>query len=67
MNLKAAVATAFAIFLLSLAPLMSMALERGDNAQPFKADSTAGMVSLADFAGEKSVVLALYFAVFTPV
>ncbi len=45
----------------------SFALEEGETAPTFTADSTQGEISLAQYAGEKHVVLALYFAVFTPV
>ncbi len=48
-------------------PLISFSLEVGDKAPSFTAQSTHGEVSLADFAGKKNVVLALYFAVFTSV
>ncbi len=48
-------------------PAVGFGLEVGDKAPPFVAQSTHGEISLAGFAGEKNVVLALYFAVFTPV
>ena len=48
-------------------PLTSFALQVGDKAPAFTADSTMGEVSLADYAGKKNVVLALYFAIFTSV
>ena len=67
MTLKVIVVAVFATCLLSLAPSISIALERGDDAPLFRADSTAGLVSLSDFAGDKFVVLALYIAIFTPV
>lgn len=54
----------FSLFLLSTA---SHALDEGDQAPPFTAQSTQGEISLEDFAGQKHVVLALYFAVFTSV
>ncbi len=38
----------------------------GDPAPPFEAPSTAGQIRLADFQGKKHVVLAFYFADFTP-
>ena len=39
----------------------------GDKAPDFEAESTAGRVNLADYAGKKHVVLAFYYADFTPV
>ncbi|MBT8362662.1 MAG: hypothetical protein HKP41_19915 [Desulfobacterales bacterium] len=58
-----------AILILSLLflPLTSFALDVGDQAPGFTANSTLGEVSLADYAGKKNVVLPLYFAVFTSV
>jgi peroxiredoxin Q/BCP len=38
----------------------------GDPAPLFEAPSTAGTIRLADFRGKKPVVLAFYFADFTP-
>ncbi len=48
-------------------PAVGFGLELGDRAPAFVAQSTHGEVSLANFEGKKNVVLALYFAVFTPV
>ncbi len=48
-------------------PAVGFSLGVGDKAPAFVAQSTHGEVSLANFEGEKNVVLALYFAVFTPV
>jgi hypothetical protein len=58
-----------AILILSLLilPPASFALDVGDQAPGFTANSTLGEVSLADYAGKKNVVLPLYFAVFTSV
>lgn len=39
----------------------------GEKAPGFEADSTQGPLSLAGYAREKHVVLAFYFADFTPV
>lgn len=47
-------------------PSMSDALNVGDNAPPFDAQSTQGTISLQSLLGQKHVVLALYFADFTP-
>lgn len=38
----------------------------GDPAPPFEAPSTVGQIRLTDFQGKKHVVLAFYFADFTP-
>ena len=52
---------------LFLMPATSLGIEVGDKAPAFSAESTHGNIRLADFAGKKNVVLALYFAIFTPV
>ena len=52
---------------LSMAPTQSLGLEVGDNAPVFSSNSTQGVIDLADFRGKQHVVLALYFAIFTPV
>ncbi len=39
----------------------------GEKAPEFEAQSTLGTVSLADYAGRKYVLLAFYYADFTPV
>lgn len=48
-------------------PAVGFGLGVGDKAPAFTAQSTHGEISLANFEGDKNVVLALYFAVFTPV
>ena len=50
-----------------LLPALSYALSVGDKAPGFEALSTHGTVILSEFEGKKNVVLALYFADFTPV
>ena len=55
-----------AMTLLSI-PATAFALEVGDTAPAFTAETTQGTVSLGDYQGKKHVVLALYYAVFTPV
>ena len=56
------------ILLLALGmPLSTFALEVGDKAPLFEGGSTLGDIRLTDNLGKKNVVLALYFAVFTPV
>ncbi len=52
---------------LLIIPASSIALEVGDQAPSFTALSNQGELSLDDYAGEKHVVLALYFAAFSPV
>jgi peroxiredoxin Q/BCP len=42
-------------------------LQVGDRAPDFTAESTKGTVTLSQYRGEKHVVLAFYFADFTPV
>ena len=49
------------------APSVSFALNVGDTAPLFTGNSTQGKVALAELLGQKNIVLALYFAVFTPV
>jgi len=56
----------FSIFLI-LFPVLATALEVGDKAPQFEAISDKGPISLQDYRGKKNVVLAFYFADFTPV
>ena len=58
---------AFLVFVLFIAPSMSFALNVGDKAPGFESPSTHGNVILAEFEGKKNVVLAIYYADFTPV
>ena len=53
--------------LLTLVPVLAAALEVGDEAPVFKAISDKGPVNLAEYRGQKNVVLAFYFSDFTPV
>jgi peroxiredoxin Q/BCP len=55
------------IFSIIIGAAHGFALEAGDKAPLFKAESTQGTISLADYLGNKNVVLAFYFADFTPV
>ena len=48
-------------------PVISFGLEVGDKAPSFSGNSTQGQIALDDFIGKKNVVLALYYAIFTPV
>ena len=54
-----------AFILMSSAP--SFALDVGDKAPAFSGESTMGQIESTDYNGKKHVVLALYFAAFTPV
>lgn len=53
--------------LIMFIPAVSSALDVGDKAPGFEASSTHGTVILSEFEGKKNVVLALYYADFTPV
>jgi hypothetical protein len=57
----------FIILSLLAVPAVSLALEVGDKAPAFSGNSTRGNIQLSDFIGKKNVILALYFAAFTPV
>ncbi|MDX1777099.1 MAG: redoxin domain-containing protein [Desulfobulbales bacterium] len=61
------IVTIFLTGFLFLVPVLSAALEIGDVAPLFEADSDKGPVKLLDYRGKKNVVLAFYFADFTPV
>ena len=62
-NLIAALLAGF----LALAPVFASALEVGDEAPLFEAVSDKGPINLVDYRGQKNVVLAFYFAAFSPV
>ncbi len=51
--------------LLLAAPLEAVAVEVGQKAPDFRAESTHGTVRLADYQGKRNVVLAFYFKDFT--
>ena len=51
---------------LTLAASPGLALSVGDQAPAFTAQSNQGEVSLADYLGKKNVILAFYFAIYTP-
>ena len=53
--------------LFMLWPVSAYAIEIGREAPDFKKKSSQGQVQLSEYEGRKNVVLALYFAVFTPV
>lgn len=48
-------------------PVESFALTVGDKAPLFSGESTQGKIQLTNYLGKKNVVLALFFAAFTPV
>ena len=50
-----------------LIPATTLGLTVGHKAPAFIGESTQGTIRLADFAGKQHVILALYFAIFTPV
>lgn len=51
--------------MVSLTAIGAQALEVGNNAPLFEARSTSGDIRLADYIGNKHVVLAFYYADFT--
>lgn len=59
--------TLFPLFMLVLTPAASLGLGVGDNAPPFTGESSLGTIQSTDYLGQKNIVLALYFAAFTPV
>lgn len=54
-----------ATVMLALTTIGAQALEVGQKAPAFEAQSTQGTVSLADYLGRKPVVLSFYYADFT--
>ncbi len=52
---------------LSIFPALALAVEVGDRAPLFETESTKGPLRLADYQGKQNVVLAFYYADFTPV
>ena len=46
-------------------PLRAGALDVGDAAPPFEAESTMGTIRLSDYLGKKHVLLAFYYQDFT--
>ena len=61
--------TTFVLFLVAallMAASPVLALSVGDRAPAFTAQSNQGEVSLADHLGKKNVILAFYFAIYTP-
>ena len=66
-KLKAVLLISYFVLILLWIPAASFGLDAGDKAPLFSGNSTQGKIQLTDFLGKKNVVLALYFAVFTPV
>ena len=50
---------------LLFSPLIALALDVGDRAPPFEAESTMGTIRLDEYAGRKNVLLAFYYKDFT--
>ena len=67
MRKQSILGTLLILLLMVGTPLPAVALEVGERAPLFEGDSTMGKIRLADYRGKQHVVLALYFAVFTPV
>jgi len=65
-SMKTFLVALFASFVI-LVPGFAAALEVGDPAPLFEALSDKGPVKLLDYRGQKNVVLAFYFADYTPV
>ncbi|MGI9570487.1 MAG: redoxin domain-containing protein [Desulfobulbia bacterium] len=57
----------FFVLIMMGAPAESFALGVGDKAPSVSGNSTQGKIQLTDYKGKKNVVLALFFAAFTPV
>lgn len=57
----------FLLFAFALFPNPAFSLDAGDPAPDFSVISTQGPLKLSDYKGQKYVVLALYFAAFTPI
>jgi peroxiredoxin Q/BCP len=64
--MKKLLITLFACFL-ALVSVSANAREVGDEAPQFEAVSDKGPINLLDYRGRKNVVLAFYFADFSPV
>jgi peroxiredoxin Q/BCP len=59
--------TTLLVSILAFFPGLAAALDVGDPAPLFEAISDKGPVKLLEYRGQKNVVLAFYFADFTPV
>jgi len=67
MNRQSVLKSTALLLLILGAPMSASALDVGEKAPIFKGASTMGDVRLDEYLGKQHVVLALYFAVFTPV
>lgn len=56
---------ALLVFIGILVPFTALALEVGQPAPDFEAESTVGTIKLSDYQGKKNVLLAFYFKDFT--
>ena len=56
---------ALLVILCTLVPFSALALEVGQRAPDFEAESTMGTIRLSDYLGKKNVLLAFYFKDFT--
>ena len=66
-TLKFTLLISFIVLNLLWSPTESFGLNVGNKAPLFVGNSTKGKIQLTDYLGRKNVVLALYFAAFTPV
>jgi hypothetical protein len=66
LRMKKFIVALFACFL-ALVPVLTNALEVGDEAPQFEAVSDKGPISLQNYLGKKNVLLAFYFEDFSPV
>ena len=53
-----------AALILAASPVLALSV--GDQAPAFTAQTNQGEVSLADYLGKKNLILAFYFAIYTP-
>ena len=53
-----------AALILAASPVLALSV--GDQAPAFTAQTNQGEVSLVDYLGKKNLILAFYFAIYTP-
>lgn len=63
MRIKLVLVLATALILVT-SPVLALSV--GDQAPAFTAQTNQGEVSLADYLGKQNVILAFYFAIYTP-
>lgn len=63
MRIKLVLVLAAALILVT-SPVLALSV--GDQAPAFTAQTNQGEVSLADYLGKQNVILAFYFAIYTP-